>query len=193
MLTVTIPGFGIEQQPMQHHAGEGIPPLRVSVRPLSPGTDDGGTVIGSDNHLAWGIQLGDGSSVSSTAGSGLTPRELSGVTGPGTVQRQRVTQSSMRPMSHLTVATQPTSQSVMAGQNAAFAAAASGLPGPKVQWQVSTDHGVTFFPVTGATSDTLNIPATTFAENGNEYEAVFTNRLPGRPRLTRPRSRSYLL
>ena len=72
------------------------------------------------------------------------------VTGSGTVQRHTVTQSSMRPMSHPTVATQPTSQSVMAGQNAAFAAAASGLPGPKVQWQVSTDHGVTFFPVTGS-------------------------------------------
>jgi hypothetical protein len=44
-----------------------------------------------------------------------------------------------------------------------------------VQWDVSTDGGTTFAPVSGATSDTLTIPATTTSENGNQYEAVFTN------------------
>jgi hypothetical protein len=44
-----------------------------------------------------------------------------------------------------------------------------------VQWQVSTDGGVTFSPVSGATSGTLTIAGTTLNENGNEYEAVFTN------------------
>jgi Immunoglobulin I-set domain len=75
------------------------------------------------------------------------------------------------------ITTQPTSQSVMAGLSATFTAAASGLPTPTVQWQVSTDGGATFSPVAGGTTDTLTIADTTTPENGNEYEAVFTNGL----------------
>jgi hypothetical protein len=73
------------------------------------------------------------------------------------------------------ITTNPTSQSVAAGQPVSFTAAASGFPTPTVQWQVSTDGGATFSPVPGATSDTLSIAGTTLAENGNEYEAVFSN------------------
>jgi alpha-tubulin suppressor-like RCC1 family protein len=73
------------------------------------------------------------------------------------------------------ITTQPTNQTLFAGQNATFSAAASGFPAPTVQWQVSTDGGVTFSPVPGATDTTLTISDTTVAESGNEYEAVFSN------------------
>ncbi|MGA2699488.1 MAG: Ig-like domain repeat protein [Isosphaeraceae bacterium] len=74
-----------------------------------------------------------------------------------------------------TVTTQPASQTVNAGLTATFTASASGNPTPTtVQWQVSTDGGNTFNPITGATSTTLSF-ATTAAQNGTEYEAVFTN------------------
>ena len=73
------------------------------------------------------------------------------------------------------VTTQPTSQTVYAGASATFSAAASGYPVPTVQWQVSTDGGTSFSPVSGATSDTLTVVSTTTAQNGDEYEAVFTN------------------
>jgi len=73
------------------------------------------------------------------------------------------------------ITTQPLGQTVYAGAAAVFSAAATGAPAPTVQWQVSTDDGVTFSPISGATSDTLDIPVTTLAENGNQYEAVFTN------------------
>src|SRR5262249_55795833 len=53
-------------------------------------------------------------------------------------------------------------------------AAASGNPNPTVQWEVSTDHGVTYTPIAGATADTLTF-TTAVAQNGNRYEAVFTN------------------
>jgi hypothetical protein len=43
-----------------------------------------------------------------------------------------------------------------------------------VQWQVSTDGGASFASIAGATSTNLNFPAS-YAENGNEYQAVFTN------------------
>jgi uncharacterized delta-60 repeat protein len=68
----------------------------------------------------------------------------------------------------------PTDQQVIAGASATFTATASGNPGPTVQWQVSTNGGTTWSPVPGATSDTLTI-STTSSDNGNEYEAVFTN------------------
>ena len=72
------------------------------------------------------------------------------------------------------VTTQPASQPVTAGQTATFTAAASGNPTPTVQWQVSTDSGITFINISGATSATLSFTATT-AQNGDEYQAVFTN------------------
>ena len=72
------------------------------------------------------------------------------------------------------ITTNPTSQTVTAGATATFTAAASGTPTPTVQWQVSTNGGTTFSNVTGATSTTLSF-ATTAAQNGNQYQAVFTN------------------
>ena len=73
-----------------------------------------------------------------------------------------------------TVTTNPTNQTVTAGLTATFMAAASGNPTPTVQWEVSTD-GVNFSNIPGATSTTLTISNTTTAQNGTEYEAVFTN------------------
>ncbi|HEX3947325.1 MAG TPA: hypothetical protein VHW47_06445, partial [Acidimicrobiales bacterium] len=73
------------------------------------------------------------------------------------------------------VTTSPASQTVTAGQTASFTAAASGNPAPTVQWQVSTDSGVTWTPIGGATSGTLALPATSISQSGSEYEAVFTS------------------
>jgi hypothetical protein len=73
-----------------------------------------------------------------------------------------------------TITTQPTNQTVSAGQTATFTAAATGSPTPTVQWQVSTDGGVTFNNVSGATATTLSF-ATALSQNGNRYRAVFTN------------------
>jgi hypothetical protein len=72
------------------------------------------------------------------------------------------------------ITTQPTNQTVSAGQTATFIAAASGSPAPTVQWQVSTDGGATYSNVAGATSTTLSF-STTIGQNGNLYHAVFTN------------------
>lgn len=68
----------------------------------------------------------------------------------------------------------PSSQTVTAGQTATFTASASGTPTPTVQWQVSTGGG-TFANIAGASSTTLMITATTASQNGNKYQAVFTN------------------
>jgi len=73
-----------------------------------------------------------------------------------------------------TITTQPANQTVTAGQTATFTAAATGSPTPTVQWQVSTDGGVTFSPVSGVTSATLSF-TTALSQNNNRYRAVFTN------------------
>jgi hypothetical protein len=72
------------------------------------------------------------------------------------------------------VTMQPTSQAVVAGAVVTFTAAAAGSAPVSVQWQVSTDAGMTFSPLGGATSDVLAFTASV-ADNGNEYEAEFTN------------------
>ena len=72
----------------------------------------------------------------------------------------------------------PASQAVNPGQTATFTAA-SNLPNESVQWEVSTDGGATFRPITKGgpysdpTQDTLTITAPPVSLNGDEYEAFF--------------------
>ena len=76
------------------------------------------------------------------------------------------------------VTTNPTSKTVTAGESATFTAAGTGSPAPTVQWQVSTNAGVTFANDTtdaGNTTGTLTVTATTTALSGRQYRAVFTN------------------
>jgi len=72
------------------------------------------------------------------------------------------------------VTTSPSSLTITAGQTASFTAAATGTPPPTVQWQVSTDGGVSFSDIAGATSTTLTFTAS-LSQNGNLYQAVFSN------------------
>jgi hypothetical protein len=72
------------------------------------------------------------------------------------------------------VTTQPLSQSGPIGSIVTFSAAASGSPAPTVQWQLSTDHAVTWTNVPGWTSTTESGTLAT-AANGWEVRAVFTN------------------
>ncbi len=70
-------------------------------------------------------------------------------------------------------AIQPGSETVNPLTTATFTAVPVGTPTPTVQWEVSSDGGQTFSPISGATSTTLSFTATS-AMNGDEYEAVFT-------------------
>lgn len=72
------------------------------------------------------------------------------------------------------ITTQPVSQTVIAGTLVRFTAAARSNPAATVQWQVSSNGGTTWSNVSGATTTTLSITATT-ALRGYRYRAVFTN------------------
>lgn len=69
---------------------------------------------------------------------------------------------------------EPSSETVSAGALVTLQAAASGSPTPSVQWQISSDGGVTWQPFAGATSAPYSFRAAT-SNNGDEFEAVFTN------------------
>jgi sugar lactone lactonase YvrE len=73
------------------------------------------------------------------------------------------------------IALQPADVSVVAPATASFTAAAGGVPSPTVQWQQSTDAGVTWTNITAATSATFITPATVLADSGKRFRAVFTN------------------
>jgi hypothetical protein len=73
------------------------------------------------------------------------------------------------------VTANPANATALAGDMATFTAAATGSPAPAVHWLVSTDAGKHFHDLPGATSPTLKLVATA-GENGDEFEAVFTNR-----------------
>ncbi|MCU1589917.1 MAG: hypothetical protein JWP11_1173 [Frankiales bacterium] len=72
------------------------------------------------------------------------------------------------------VTTNPADQDVNPGASVSFSAAASGYPAPTVQWQRSTDGGVSFADIGGATATTYTFTAAT-GDAGNQYRAVFTN------------------
>ena len=80
------------------------------------------------------------------------------------------------------IALQPVGDAVVKGSTATFTAAASGVPPPSVQWQVSV-NGVTWTTASGTTSTTyLNDTVSTtysfpasLSDNAHEYRAVFSN------------------
>ena len=73
-----------------------------------------------------------------------------------------------------TISLHPNSQTVNAGHTVTFTAAASTETAPKVQWQLSVDHGSTWFDVAGLTSPRFSATAIPFV-NGWQVRAVFTN------------------
>lgn len=72
------------------------------------------------------------------------------------------------------ITSDPAHQSVSEGDLFTFSAAATGNPTPTVQWQVSTDGGLTFVDIAGAVDTSFSATAS-LADNGNQYQAVFTN------------------
>ena len=70
---------------------------------------------------------------------------------------------------------QPVDVTVAAPATATFTAAASGVPSPTAQWQQSTDAGVTWANINGATNPSFTTPATVPADSGKRFRAVFAN------------------
>ena len=74
-----------------------------------------------------------------------------------------------------TISTQPTNLIACAATNAAFTVAAIGTGTLSYLWEVSTDGGINFNQIVGATSATLNLTGVTTGMNNNQYRCVVTN------------------
>jgi hypothetical protein len=73
------------------------------------------------------------------------------------------------------IGTQPADAAGVPGGAVTFTAHAHGNPVPAVQWQISTDGGLSFSDVVGATADSLTIAHTASRQDGFRFRAVFTN------------------
>ncbi len=69
---------------------------------------------------------------------------------------------------------QPVSQTVPAGQSVTFSSAATGIPNPTVQWQVSVNGGATWLNAAGLTSPSFSGVAIPFV-NHWQFRAVYSN------------------
>ena len=73
-----------------------------------------------------------------------------------------------------TITTQPQDQSVPDGGNATFLVTVSGVSFT-YQWQVSTDGGLNFSDISGATNSTFSVTGVSSSENGNFYRVLVTD------------------
>src|SRR5689334_15946945 len=67
------------------------------------------------------------------------------------------------------IAAQPTSQTVTAGQSATFSVLANGTPAPNYQWQKNGAD------ISGANASSYVTPATTMADTGSTFNVVVSN------------------
>jgi hypothetical protein len=73
------------------------------------------------------------------------------------------------------VAAQPQPAAVVAPNAATFTVVGTGTPAPTIQWQRSTDAGVTFNDISGATSTSYSTGSTATSLSGQLFRAVLTN------------------
>jgi hypothetical protein len=102
--------------------------------------------------------------------------------GAATTQPATLTVSPPQPPQ---VTKNPASATVTEGQTAILEAAATGVPEPSIQWEVSTAGGAfkavsNSGTIAGATAEKLELKNTTISENGNKYRATFTNKAGSR-------------
>jgi hypothetical protein len=136
--------------------------------------------------VQWQVSSNGGSTYADISGATSTTLTLSAVTAgengyeyraafTNSIGSATTTAATLTVQFAPTVTVNPTSQTVSAGHSVTFTAAATGNPTPTVQWQVSTDGGVTFTNISGATNLSFTISSVSASQNGYHYRAIFTN------------------
>jgi hypothetical protein len=128
--------------------------------------------VSADSGYEYRATFSSGERSATTSAATLT---VSGTAGPPATQQPGGQNVSSGPGGVAPAITQePSGQGVLAENQVSFTAAASGVPAPSVQWQVSTDAGSSWANVAGATSATYSVAAP-LNQGGDLYRAVFTN------------------
>ena len=180
----------------------------IGSQPVSESVAAGGntsfTVAASGNPaptFQWKVSINGGSSFANltdgngVAGSGTAALSLSGVSlGMSGYEYECVATNSVSsaattpavltvlpPLTAPSIESQPGLETVGSGGNASFAVTTSGNPAPAFQWEVSTNGGTSFAPlsdgngVAGSGTATLNLSGVSTAQSGTLYECVITN------------------
>ncbi len=141
---------------------------------------------GNPNTYQWQVSTDGGVNFIDISGATANAYTLTNATAAQTGNKYRVVISSCSTLpvisnpatltvSNLaTIATQPTSVNACNGGNATVSVLASGSE-LVYQWQVSTDGGITYNDISGATSSSLLISGITNAFNNNQYRVNISN------------------
>ncbi len=141
------------------------------------------TGAGTNNTYQWQLSIDGGATWSPIPGANSTSYTITGVSAGMNNYRYRVIISNLCPSTVtsnaaiLTVSStanitgQPVDINVCPAANASFSVAASGS-NLTYQWQVSTDGGLNYINIGGATSTSLLIPGVNQAMNGNKYRVT---------------------
>ena len=137
--------------------------------------DQFGAALASQPTYTWSVTTGGAGGSVSTTGLYTAPATGFGIDDV-VASADGLTATAVVTITQAPIVTlSPVNQTVTTGQPVTFTAAATGYPTPTVQWFVSSD-GINFTAVTGATNPTLTFTSQ-LSQNGNFYEAVFTNSL----------------
>jgi len=166
----------------------------ISVQVLAQQVVAGGTVtfaitaVGTDLQYQWQSSR-DGLAWTDVAGATLPTLLLSAVNdgangtlyrvtlrnSAGSVTSNPVTLTVTPAVAAPTITQQPVATAVTAPNTATFTVAATGQPTPTLQWQRSTNAGVSFVDLPGATGPSYTTAATTLQDNGAQFRAVATS------------------
>ncbi len=166
--------------------------FRATILSVAAPFDNGGTVQFAVDGVNYGapVSVSDGNAAISDTGLSVGAHTITATySGDGNFLGSTSTNSATEAVDSVpTITTNPSPQTADALASASFTAQATdGYPTPTtVQWQVSTNNGVTFNNLNNGTlysnvttiengSATLNISRVTAAFNGYEYRAVFSN------------------
>jgi len=139
--------------------------------------------VGAGLTYQWQISTNGGTSFSNITGAISSQYTLSGATlgmngdqyrcivaGTCIPTTATSTVATLSVVSALSITQQPQSQTVCAGTNASFSVAAQGVS--TYQWQLSTDGGVSWSGITGASNTSYTVPSPGISLNGNQYRCV---------------------
>jgi len=165
----------------------------ITTQPANTSTCTGNnatfTAIASGSAYQWQVSTDGGITWTNVTGASTTTLTLTAVTASMNNNQYRLVVSSCTPTglnsnpailsvnNIASITTQPANTSVCNGSNATFTVTAAGTA-VTYQWQISTDGGVNYTNVTGATNATLNITAVSLAMNNNRYRVIVTNTCP---------------
>ncbi len=150
------------------------------------GTNTNFTVAGSDSGIIyqWQLSTDGGTTYNNIAGANTATYTITGVTlamngnkyrcqlsnatctTPGVSNAGTLTVNSLP-----AITTNPQDATVCAGGSNTFNVSGTGT-GINYQWQISTDGGVTFIAIGGATNSTFAITGATAGMNGNRYRCI---------------------